>query len=107
MASPMVWRRIWPGVPGAGGLGCCPRLVPLRAGVVRRGLRRGEDERAVGRDGDGVLDVGGAAAVGAADGPAVAVNAVAVAAAGQEPRLDRDDEPGDECRSEEHTSELQ
>jgi hypothetical protein len=44
--------------------------------------------------GDGVLGVGGAAAVGAADGPSVVVDPVAVPAAGQEPRLDRDDEPG-------------
>ena len=35
---------------------------------------RGEDNWPVVGDGDGVLDVGGAAAVGAADGPAVGVD---------------------------------
>lgn len=39
---------------------------------------------------DGVLDVGGAAAVSGSDGPGVSVDHVAVIAADQEPRLDRD-----------------
>ena len=60
-----------------------------------RGQRgRRQDARAVVGDGDGVLDVGGPAAVGAAQRPAVGVDPVVVAAAGQEPRLDRDDQPG-------------
>ena len=47
-------------------------------------------------DGDGVLDVGGAAAVGAADGPAVGVDLVLVRSPGQEPGLDRDDQSREE-----------
>src|ERR1035438_3206499 len=53
----------------------------------------GQYRRAVGGDGHGVLDVRRAAAVAAADRPAVVVDLIAVLAAGQEPRLDRDDQP--------------
>jgi hypothetical protein len=54
----------------------------------------GQDAWAVGGDGDGVLEVGAVGAVGAAQGPAVVVDAVGVAAAGQEPGLDGDGEAG-------------
>src|SRR5215469_14345594 len=53
----------------------------------------GQDDRAVPGDCDRVLGVSGPAAVGAAERPAVGVDAVAVLAAGQEPRLDRYDQP--------------
>src|SRR6201989_3685850 len=63
---------------------------------VRSALKDGEDLRAVLGDGTRVLDVRRPAAVAAADRPAVAVDPVHVPAAGQEPGLDRDDQPGDE-----------
>src|SRR3712207_2547216 len=50
---------------------------------------QGEDPGAVLGDGNGVRGVGGAAAVGAAQGPAVGVHGVVVVPAGEEPRLDR------------------
>src|SRR6201989_3415160 len=63
---------------------------------VRSALKDGQDLRAVLGDGDRVLGVRRPAAVAAADRPAVAVNPVNVPAAGQEPGLNRDDQPGDE-----------
>src|SRR6478609_1730140 len=57
-------------------------------------LQRRQDAGAGGRDGDGVLDVGGPAAVGGAHGPAVVVDQVAVPAARQQHRLEGDDETG-------------
>src|SRR6266849_2730283 len=56
--------------------------------------RKRHDLRAVGGDGDGVLEVRGPAAVRCAQRPAVIVDTVAVAAAGHEPRLDGEHEPG-------------
>src|SRR6185437_9642772 len=60
------------------------------------GLGGGQDLGAVFGDGYRVLGVGRAAAVAAADRPAVAVDPVDVPAAGQEPGFDGDDQPGDE-----------
>src|SRR5271170_8190538 len=56
------------------------------------GSGESQDLGAVGGDGDRVLGVGRAAAVAAADGPAVVIDVVAVLAAGQEPWFDRDDQ---------------
>lgn len=53
----------------------------------------GQDQWAAVGDGDRMLDVGGAAAVGAADGSAVGIDGALVDAA-QEPRLDRGDHGG-------------
>ncbi len=61
--------------------------------------RGGHYHGAVGGDGDGVLGVGGAAAVGGADGPAVLVEVDAVRASGDEPGLDGDDQAGDEAQA--------
>src|SRR6185312_8465729 len=66
---------------------------------VRNGsgrLQPAKHDRPFGRDRDRVLHVSRAHAVAAADGPAVSVDLVAVLAAGQEPWLDRDDQPGPE-----------
>ena len=54
-------------------LGCGPAWGGAAALVLARQSGDGQDHRAVGRDRDGVLGVGGAAAVGAADRPAVVV----------------------------------
>src|SRR3984957_14902982 len=59
----------------------------------------GQDHRAVGRDRDRVLGMRGAAAVGGADGPPVVVEPDAVAAAGDEPGLDREHQAGDELEA--------
>ena len=53
-----------------------------------------EDLGAVLGDGDGVFDVGGAAAVGRAQGPAVRVVVVGVGAACDEHGLEGEDQPG-------------
>src|SRR6185369_4983280 len=58
----------------------------------KRSWRRQYD-RPVGRDGDGVLEVRGPTAVGGDHRPPVAQGARAVAAALEQHRLDRDDEP--------------
>jgi hypothetical protein len=95
-ASQAAWRSPW-GWWGPMVAGLALTLFAARGPLRRRPaprLRRGQDDRAVLGDGDGVLDVGRAAPVAAADGPAVPVDAVVVAAAGQEPGLDRDDQPG-------------
>src|SRR5689334_23799579 len=65
------------------------------AGTAGQGSGDGQDLGAVLGDGHRVLGVGGPAAVAAADRPAVAVDPVHVPAAGQEPGLDGDDQPGD------------
>src|ERR1700730_13497599 len=70
-----LWEPSWDGGSGAGD---------------------GQDLRAVLGDGHRVLDVRGPAAVAAADRPAAGVTLVPVPAAGQEPGLDGDDQPGDE-----------
>src|ERR1700761_8495410 len=67
------------------------------AGSVPR-LRRGEDDRPVRGDRDGVLAVSRAGAVRGADGPAVGVVDNAVGA-GREPGLDGDGETGLERES--------
>src|SRR5918992_4919324 len=58
----------------------------------------GEDERAVGRDRYGVLDVDAPRPVHRPDRPAVAVDDD-LRAARQKPGLDRDDEPGPQCEA--------
>src|SRR5579872_2343460 len=68
-------------------------------GLAPGGSGEREDDRAVRGDGDGVLHVGGAAAVAGADGPAVVVGVAVVVAAGHEPRLDRDDQAGGELHA--------
>src|SRR6266700_3034195 len=69
-----------------------PGKEPGRGG----GSGNRQDPRAVLGDGHRVLGVSGPAAVAAVDRPAVAGDPVDVPAAGQEPRLDGDDQPGDE-----------
>src|SRR6478609_4767411 len=78
-----------------GGPGTARGGTGARARVVRY-LKDGQDLRAVLGDGHRVLGVRGPAAVAAADRPAVAVDPVHVPAAGQEPGLDGDHQPGDE-----------
>src|SRR5215469_6062641 len=72
---------------GGGGAGLRLVLAPWRL------VSAGQDDGAVRGDCDRVLGVSGPAAVSAAEGPAVGVDAIAVLAAGQEPRLDRYDQP--------------
>src|SRR5208282_601577 len=79
--------RDGPGVRGAG----APRARRTWVGSGHR-----QDLRAVLGDGHRVLDVSRPAAIAAADRPAVVVDLIDVLAAGQEPRLDGDDQPGDE-----------
>src|ERR1700723_1395022 len=77
------------GGPRVRGAGTTGRSVKKKWGGP---LREGQDLGAVGGDGHRVLGVRRAVAVAAADGPAVVVDVVAILAAGQEPRLDGDDQ---------------
>ena len=64
--------------PAAEPIGHLGRTASSRLGALRS--REGEDLGAVVGDGDGVLEVGGAAAVGGDDGPAVVEHSVSARA---------------------------
>src|SRR5688572_13292083 len=64
------------------------------SGLSAGGLQQREDAWPVGRDRHRVLGMRSAGPVGGANRPAVAVNAVVVAATGNQHRLERDDQAG-------------